>query len=113
MKRSGPPRRRTPLKRYTPLARHSGPCTWRPTFAAKRLFVATPPWADHAAIREVFIEARELAELTDQPHEVDHVIPLIHADVCGLHVAANLRAVPSWFNREKGNRFDADTFEGP
>ena len=112
MKRSAPPRRRTPLRRSTP-PRHYRTGTWRGFYADPRTKLATPAWVDWNAILEVFREARELRELTDQPHEVDHIIPLEHDDVCGLHVAANLRAVASWFNREKGNRFDVDTFEGP
>ncbi len=103
MKRTPLPRRRRPLARGT----------WRAGYSARRVRRATPAWADADAIREVYREARELAALTAQPHEVDHVIPLIHADVCGLHVAANLRAVASWFNREKSNRFDPETFDGP
>ncbi len=101
MKRGGPLRRRKELARGKELKRG----TWLHTFANKRVLLATPPWADQEAIREVYREARELQALTDQPHHVDHIIPLIHADVCGLHVAANLRAVPSWFNQEKGNRW--------
>ncbi|GAF85217.1 unnamed protein product, partial [marine sediment metagenome] len=79
----------------------------------RRARVATPAWVDHDAIRELYREARELGELTGIRHHVDHVIPLAGELVSGLHVAANLRAVPADVNRAKGNRFDPETFDGP
>jgi hypothetical protein len=35
---------------------------------------------------------------------VDHVIPLRHPLVCGLHAHTNLRVVPALVNLKKGNR---------
>lgn len=37
---------------------------------------------------------------------VDHVVPLTHPLVCGLHVVANLRLIPERINLSKGNKFD-------
>lgn len=36
--------------------------------------------------------------------EVDHIVPLVHPQVCGLHVETNLRVIPAIENRRKGNR---------
>lgn len=63
-----------------------------------RLKQATPPWADLQAI-EAFYAARENSE-------VDHIIPITHPDVCGLHVPWNLQYLAPVDNNMKNNRFD-------
>ena len=57
---------------------------------------ATPPWADKAAIKAVYVLARSVGM------EVDHIIPLKGKAVCGLHVESNLQLMPPLFNRMKG-----------
>jgi 5-methylcytosine-specific restriction endonuclease McrA len=37
---------------------------------------------------------------------VDHIIPIAHPDVCGLHTFANLQIITSEENRKKGQHFD-------
>lgn len=59
---------------------------------------ATPPWADKAAIKSIYIEARA------RNLEVDHIVPLKSPLVCGLHVEGNLQLLPPEVNRRKGNR---------
>ena len=73
--------------------------------------VATPPWADMAAIRAVYDEAARLTEETGILHEVDHWVPLRHPNVCGLHVDWNLRAIPKRCNMQKSNAWNPDQLE--
>ena len=72
---------------------------------------AMPTWADRVAIAEIFKEAKRLTKVTGIPHHVDHIIPLQHPLVCGLHVPANLRPIPASTNASKSNKFDSDLFE--
>jgi hypothetical protein len=78
-----------------------------PSFAKSNWIVArilaTPPWADFKAIREVYKQADRLSALTGVKHHVDHIVPLNHPLVCGLHVDWNLRAIPAGPNMSKGN----------
>lgn len=69
---------------------------------------ALPAWADMSAICQHYKNARHLTDATGHAHHVDHIIPLRHPMVCGLHVQNNLRATPSFLNLKKGNNFDPD-----
>lgn len=63
---------------------------------------ATPPWADRAAIRALYVEARRLTRETGELHVVDHIIPKINPFVCGLHVHQNMRVIHWLPNAIKG-----------
>lgn len=70
---------------------------------------ATPPWADLAAIKATYLAC-------PAGWDVDHIIPLRGRTpegwrVCGLHIASNLRHLPSSENRVRGNRMTADDLE--
>lgn len=56
----------------------------------------------------VELEAADLAKrralATGFKWEIDHDIPLMCREACGLHVGANLKVVPSSFNRSKSAR---------
>jgi hypothetical protein len=91
-----------------------------PSFAASNWIVAriraTVPWADFKAIRDVYREADRLTVQTGVKHHVDHIIPLTHPRVCGLHVADNLRPIPAGPNMSKNNYWcpeQMELFDGP
>ena len=65
---------------------------------------ATPRWADLSEIERIYAEARVLSVQYGEPFEVDHIVPLNHSMVCGLHCEANLQAIPARRNRAKGNK---------
>lgn len=64
---------------------------------------ATPPWYEVEAIKDVYKEARYFGM------HVDHIVPLIHPLVCGLHVWENLQLLNPTDNYSKGNKFTVGT----
>ena len=65
---------------------------------------ATPKWADMESISDVYMEAKYM-----QMH-VDHIIPLNHPLVCGLHVWENLQLLYPADNLRKNNTFDPEAY---
>ena len=91
-----------------------------PSFAASnwicQRILATVPWADFNEIRKIYREADRLTIATGIKHNVDHIIPLHHPRVSGLHVHFNLRAIPAGPNMSKGNHWcpeQLEMFDGP
>ena len=78
--------------------------------AARRagLHKAMPPWADRGAIAAKYVEARRLTMQTGVQYHVDHIVPLKHPLVSGLHVPANLRVITKSANLHKHNKLDFD-----
>lgn len=70
--------------------------------AQKRL--ATPPWCEHDSVLAMYERAKQLSHETDVPHHVDHIVPLVHPLVCGLHCLANLQILTERDNKSKNNK---------
>lgn len=64
--------------------------------------------SDIEEIRAIYNTAKEMSSATGVPHEVDHIVPLKHPLVCGLHVPWNLQVLTEFENRAKGNKFEVD-----
>lgn len=65
---------------------------------------ATPAWADHSEINEIYRESYLASQRTGKQHHVDHIVPLRSNQVCGLHCEANLRVLLGRENELKSNK---------
>ena len=68
----------------------------------------TPAWADRHDIADLQRLARVLTRCTGIVWSVDHIIPLAHPLVCGLHIATNMRVIPLEANLRKGTRWGVE-----
>ena len=66
---------------------------------------ACPSWANKDAIDRIYKEAKQLTKTSNIKYQVDHIIPLRHPLVCGLHVEHNLRIITAADNKTKSNEF--------
>ena len=71
----------------------------------KRIRRATPKWVNIEDLKKIYSERIHLQEILNIPLHVDHIVPIIHEEVCGLNVPENLQITTAKFNTSKGNRF--------
>lgn len=67
---------------------------------------AVPYWSERELIRKLYKKAKELSKITGIEYEVDHIVPIISNDVCGLHVWNNLQILEKSLNRQKSNKLN-------
>lgn len=72
---------------------------------------ATPSWVDRQELKRIYKEARKLSETTGIKYQVDHIIPLVNKNVCGLHIPSNLRIITAEENLAKSNKFSQEMYE--
>ena len=69
---------------------------------------ALPAWLSEDQFREMaelYQTAALLTRHSDEPYQVDHIIPLLGKGVCGLHVPWNLQIMTAVANRKKRNHY--------
>lgn len=72
---------------------------------AARRRAARCSWADDEKIKAMYAEARRMTIKTGVRYEVDHIIPIKHELVCGLHNEFNLQILTGSENARKKNKF--------
>ena len=80
------------------------------TARKKHVRIRTPKWLDKSDKFEmecVYMYCAALRKI-GLKYEVDHEIPLLGANVSGLHVPSNLRVVHEDVNRAKSNRYEVE-----
>lgn len=77
---------------------------WNDRKRRRSLHNATMWWANQDLIMEIYNLAQLRTAVTGIPWEVDHIIPIKHPRVCGLHVELNLQVIPRLFNGRKKNK---------
>lgn len=65
---------------------------------------------DQIKVQQLYLDAKRMRAETGRNYNVDHIIPIVHEIVCGLHCSANLRIVPYIANAAKGNTFNQDEY---
>ena len=68
---------------------------------------AAPVWVNYEKIRKVYAEARR-QRAAGRSVCVDHIVPLNHVYVCGLHCVSNLRIISARENELKSNYYWPD-----
>lgn len=76
-----------------------------------RKLSATPVWLTDQQKLEIehkYLLAKIHESVTGIKWHVDHIIPLKHSKVCGLHVPWNLQVIPASENQKKYNLFEVE-----
>ena len=64
---------------------------------------ACPAWVNKKKLQEIYEKAKQMSKLTGVQYHVDHIVPLQHELVCGLHVPWNLQILTAEENIAKAN----------
>jgi hypothetical protein len=70
---------------------------------------ASPDWItdrEKKQIQELYMLAKTHGEKMGKVYHIDHIHPLNHHLICGLHVRANLQILEASVNCSKGNKFE-------
>lgn len=66
---------------------------------------AIPKWANLSEIAEIYFQSELKTKKNGTIWHVDHIVPLLNKNVCGLHWEYNLRSIPGKANWKKNNKF--------
>ena len=73
----------------------------------RKVAKATPPWVDYDKVNEIYKESRR-RRLAGENCVVDHIVPLNHPYVQGLHWHGNLQIISYEENERKSNFYWPD-----
>ena len=68
----------------------------------KKLYQAWPDWADETKMAAIYKECKRLRK-RGLDYTVDHIVPISHPHVCGLHNEFNLQILSAIENGQKSN----------
>jgi hypothetical protein len=72
-----------------------------------KMLQATPVWADRMWVLDIYLVAA-LRRKQGEDIETDHLVPICHPHVCGLHCPDNLMNVSKSHNQRKSNNWWPD-----
>lgn len=101
-KEKNPEKRKEAANRYATSGKGLAKLRMRQTMIKK----ACPDWACQESIALKYKERKAMTNMTGILHHVDHKIPLQGENICGLHVAANLRVITARDNLSKHNKWE-------
>lgn len=70
-----------------------------------RKLQSTTKWNNETFVECLYSVAAMLNKYGNEKYHVDHIVPLRHELVCGLHTYDNLRVITAKENLKKGNKF--------
>lgn len=71
---------------------------------------AFPKWANKKIMNQIYRQAKDMQKEDGVLRHVDHIIPLQHPMVSGLHCEFNLQILTAKENGEKKNKFNPGTY---
>ncbi len=72
------------------------------------IYNASVVWVKPGEITKWYTDANRKTALTGVKHVVDHIVPLNHPYVCGLHCPDNFQIITDQENAQKSNRYWPD-----
>ena len=84
-------------------------CNLRGVIRFRNIKMATPPWLTKIQLLEIkliYAKCAAKSKITGVIHHVDHIMPIGHENVSGLHVPWNLQMLTASENCAKGNKYD-------